>query len=684
MNNGQMNMVSMQAMTPLNTLGQAVPAVVATAGEQQDSGGFAGLLNGIQTRAKVKTALDPGQAEQSLVVVGKELLVPEASAEEQVVNLLMRQVTAPAEAAAPKQEEAEKVSADDVTLCSESSDVAAQIAMAACVQTGRMPDVNKPTPLPVDGTHEVASVTAQPAVAPMQVPQAMSASLKDTVPVSDRMSEVNKPAVSVTAQPAVEPLQVPPAKPAPMKETMPALDGMSEVNKPASLPVDRSQKVAAQQVNTSGQEEVAKESASASSSQPAAAVAQPAVISASEVLKQPVQAIAEPIVGPQAIAPIRQESAKENAAASQPQPEASDRMSDASKSVPVTADRPQNAAIVTNQPALSNPPGSIQEDHVTAESAQTIPVENPATSSSSLQPELPSARQAAPRPVLSPESEVEMQLSQPRPIIARVATESAAGNRSSGLIQETRGVKQRVSSEQQIEKVRTGDEQNVVKELASALRPAASDGESTLGSDTPQSDSGNQGQPDSASDNQMMVQNMRGQSSSEHQKVSAFSAKAVPAEPVRQDIPEQVMHQVKERLVQHDVKPGSQQITLTLSPDSLGELKMNLNLQGQKLSVEIVAENRAVRDAIVQHTDTLKESLARQNITMESFDVTTGGKGSGSQAQNQNAWRELAKQQQQQQFWTVPRGNNYVQADLPSDQAAYLRQQGQSMLDIHY
>jgi flagellar hook-length control protein FliK len=123
---------------------------------------------------------------------------------------------------------------------------------------------------------------------------------------------------------------------------------------------------------------------------------------------------------------------------------------------------------------------------------------------------------------------------------------------------------------------------------------------------------------------------------------------------------------------------------LTLSPDSLGELKMNLNLQGQKLSVEIVAENRAVRDAIVQHTDTLKESLARQNITMESFDVTTGGKGSGSQGQNQNAWRELAKQQQQQQFWTVPRGKNYAQADLPSDQAAYQRQQGQSMLDIHY
>lgn len=144
------------------------------------------------------------------------------------------------------------------------------------------------------------------------------------------------------------------------------------------------------------------------------------------------------------------------------------------------------------------------------------------------------------------------------------------------------------------------------------------------------------------------------------------------------------MQQVKERLVQHDIKPGNQKITLTLSPDSLGELKMNLNLQGQKLSVEIVTENRTVRDAIVQHTDALKESLARQNITMESFDVTTGGKGSGSQGQNQNAWRELAKQQEQQQFWTSTRGYHIAQAELPTGHSAYQRKQGQSMLDIHY
>ena len=300
------------------------------------------------------------------------------------------------------------------------------------------------------------------------------------------------------------------------------------------------------------------------------------------------------------------------------------------------------------------------------------------------QSEPPAANLTAPAPVSSPELEVEIQLSQPQPITApATAAPVVAGNRTAAMVQEILGARQRLNPEQQIEKVRTGNEMSVVKEMATSLQSAASAGESTLGSETSGGDS-KQGQHDGASDNQMLAQQMRGQLSTEHQNVAALSTKAAPTEPVRQEIPEQVMQQVKDRLVQHDVKPGNQQITLTLSPDSLGELKMNLNLQGQKLSVEIVTENRTVRDAIVQHSDVLKESLARQNITMESFDVSTGGKGSGNQGQNQSAWRELAKQQQQQQSWTSPRGYHTAQADVPSDQTAYQRQQGQTMLDIHY
>jgi len=112
---------------------------------------------------------------------------------------------------------------------------------------------------------------------------------------------------------------------------------------------------------------------------------------------------------------------------------------------------------------------------------------------------------------------------------------------------------------------------------------------------------------------------------------------------------------------------------------------MNLNLQGQKLSVEIITENRMVRDAIRLNTDALKESLARQNITMESFDVTTGekGGGSGNRGQNLNAWQELANRQQQEQFWSSNRGFQTVQ-NVIAPKSAYQKQPGYSMLDIHY
>ncbi|MHB8123715.1 MAG: flagellar hook-length control protein FliK [Desulfuromonadaceae bacterium] len=364
------------------------------------------------------------------------------------------------------------------------------------------------------------------------------------------------------------------------------------------------------------------------------------------------------------------------------QPQQSDRMSNVNKLTTSPVDGLQNVTTqaASEQPAdVSASPDKVQAKQLVGEQVQATLVKAPVTFSAeagtiaaaheqsitqvSNKGDLPAATLADP----SAESELEIQLSQPRPITTRVAVNA----------------RQQLVPEQQIEALRPGNERSAVRESGQSPELLADESASVLGADTSLGSDSSQGQSDVASDNQMLAQDMRGHLKTEQQKGFALAAKAVSGEPVRQDVQEQVMQQVKERLVQHDVKPGSQQITLTLSPDSLGELKMNLNLQGQKLSVEIVTENRTVRDAIIQHTDSLKESLARQNITMESFDVTTGGKGSGSQGQNQNAWRELAKQQQQQ-FWAPPRGYQLAQAGAPSDSAAYQRQQGQTMLDIHY
>lgn len=91
---------------------------------------------------------------------------------------------------------------------------------------------------------------------------------------------------------------------------------------------------------------------------------------------------------------------------------------------------------------------------------------------------------------------------------------------------------------------------------------------------------------------------------------------------------ESIMAQVRESTVTHDGK-GNGRISVRLNPDELGELQINVRVENQRVKVEIVTENRTVRDALMGNLDTLKETLQRQNLNMERFDVATGGEGFG-------------------------------------------------------
>jgi len=150
-------------------------------------------------------------------------------------------------------------------------------------------------------------------------------------------------------------------------------------------------------------------------------------------------------------------------------------------------------------------------------------------------------------------------------------------------------------------------------------------------------------------------------------------------------LPEQIMQQVKDRLVNHEVKAGNEQIVLKLSPENLGDLKLNLTMDGQRLKVEIVAESHMVRDALLQNSDSLKESLARQNISMESFDVTTNGRGAGNpgQGQQQSGWREFA-QQKQQNAWLASGGYRLPDVATAPTRLAYQTPSQHTMVDLHF
>ena len=117
------------------------------------------------------------------------------------------------------------------------------------------------------------------------------------------------------------------------------------------------------------------------------------------------------------------------------------------------------------------------------------------------------------------------------------------------------------------------------------------------------------------------------------------------AENLRSTLPEQVSRQVTERLSTHDFRQGKESLSLTLTPEHLGKIQMNFQMDQQNLRVEIVAENRVAREALMQQVDSLKESLARQNVTVEKFEVTTN---SGKEFQQQYQ----PQQQQQQQLYS--------------------------------
>lgn len=168
------------------------------------------------------------------------------------------------------------------------------------------------------------------------------------------------------------------------------------------------------------------------------------------------------------------------------------------------------------------------------------------------------------------------------------------------------------------------------------------------------------------------------------QRLSGGNLEVQVAEPARVTVEHQVMRQVTERLASHDIKPGADQISLKLSPEHLGNLQLNLRMEDQQVRVEIVAEHRAVREALLQQVDQLKESLARQNIRMESFDVTTSNNGGLTQQQNGD-WRHAASDRRppfvRQQYGSNPAAAVVAAADVPMQ---YFAPQYQSTLDVRF
>jgi flagellar hook-length control protein FliK len=138
---------------------------------------------------------------------------------------------------------------------------------------------------------------------------------------------------------------------------------------------------------------------------------------------------------------------------------------------------------------------------------------------------------------------------------------------------------------------------------------------------------------------------------------------------------ESILAQVKDGVVAHDSK-GNGQMSIRLNPGELGELKIQVRMEDNRLRVEVQADNRAVKDLLMSNLDSLKEALSGKNFTMDGFDVSTGAGGFGSLPEQKGS------PQQQSTFRSSARSGGYAGRD--EGRVNYLTGEVNNLLDVRF
>jgi len=89
----------------------------------------------------------------------------------------------------------------------------------------------------------------------------------------------------------------------------------------------------------------------------------------------------------------------------------------------------------------------------------------------------------------------------------------------------------------------------------------------------------------------------------------------------------EIVEQVQKTILNSTGKNGTHQISLTLNPEKLGEIKLTIQVEGNVVSAKMNVENSQVKQIIEQNMQNLKDSLAQQNLNAGSLDVNVGESG---------------------------------------------------------
>jgi flagellar hook-length control protein FliK len=150
---------------------------------------------------------------------------------------------------------------------------------------------------------------------------------------------------------------------------------------------------------------------------------------------------------------------------------------------------------------------------------------------------------------------------------------------------------------------------------------------------------------------------------------------ATPSSP-QSALHESVLSQVKDAVVSHDGK-GNGEMSIRLNPGELGELKIQVRMEDNRVRVEVQADNKMVKDLLLSNLDSLKDALSGKNFTMDGFDVSTGtGGGFNSPLPEQ---REAAQQQ------AMARSSRPAAYSAPEEtRVNYMTAEVNNLLDVRF
>jgi len=119
--------------------------------------------------------------------------------------------------------------------------------------------------------------------------------------------------------------------------------------------------------------------------------------------------------------------------------------------------------------------------------------------------------------------------------------------------------------------------------------------------------------------------------------LSTGSPKLVP-DALMRTTEESVTKQVADKL-QSVIRAGLSEVRIQLRPESLGEVKMRIRMEGDVVLAHIEVQNQQVKEIMERNFGSLKDALAQHNITAGAFDVQVGSNnGRHGGAAQQNGW----------------------------------------------